>query len=138
VVNTWTTAVDAQEVTRAHAATRPDRASATIPRPRAGDKAPGTLAVREWHRFGRRRLDVTTADGSTVGSLNVHTGVVTLTDEKDRAQVQAAIAGWFAAALTGPVPVDPAENRHRAAGRASRRAPRTGAVGGRHRGAGAP
>jgi hypothetical protein len=96
VVKAGSAGVDSTEVTRSHAAERADRSSATIPRPRAAGETEGALEVREWHRYGRRRLYVRTADGRTVGWLSLNNGSTRLTGEAERSRFQAAIVEWFA------------------------------------------
>jgi hypothetical protein len=102
--------VDANKVSRHRLDERADRTSATIPRPRVSEPASrdGALKVWEWHRLGRRCLFVEAAGGRTVGMLNVNTGVVTLSNEKERPLFEAAIVAWFTAALDEPAPA-PAE-----------------------------
>ena len=102
MVKAWTAPVDAFKVTR-H---RLDQSTCAIPLPRTGEQTddPGKTAVREWHKYGRRRLYVETADGRTVGWLNLNSGAVKLTSEKERQQCEAAIIRWLAEALQVPPP----------------------------------
>jgi hypothetical protein len=119
VVNAWDDAADATSVSSHHAAPA-DLVAAAIPQQRVPEPAASEagLEVREWRRLGRRCLFVEAADGRTVGILNVNTGVVTLTDEKERPHFEAAIIGWFNGAIDGPIaateltiapPSDPAD-----------------------------
>jgi hypothetical protein len=119
VVNAWTAWADVLQVS-SHRANPTDRSSATLPRQRTAGKPEGTLHVRAWHRLGRRRLYVVTADGRNVGWLNVNTGTTKLSNEQERPQFQAAIVGWFADGLTGgevseQAVFDPTATRHRVA-----------------------
>jgi len=97
VVKAWAAPVDAFKVTR-H---RLDQSSAAIPLPRTAEQShdAGEPAVREWHKYGRRRLYVETAGGRTVGWLNLNTGDVKLISETERPLYEAAIIRWFAEAL---------------------------------------
>jgi hypothetical protein len=99
VVNVWTRPTDVTNVS-----INADLFETTIPRPRSADDVRDDVAleVREWRRLGRHCLFVEAVDGRTVGILNVNSGEATLTNEKERSLFEAAIAGWFAAALDSP------------------------------------
>lgn len=73
----------------------------------ADPRAPATLVVRRWARYGHDRLYVEVAGGARIGYWDNRTGTAVVDDEADRAAFDAALAEYRGKTGVAPPPVPP-------------------------------